>query len=112
MDANNHRDWIEFVMPVVAERLGINPVLVKGMEVSDGDKTEQYRDRWESAGLDYRIAAVVYCFSKVPPYSQTCRQTQNGFVEPVRWVIDNYKLFYEECKTQAITLGFLEVFEK
>lgn len=52
------------------------------------DKCHQYQSAWESAGLSFGKACMVYMLSFCWPWTETVRHTTGGFVEPWKWVID------------------------
>lgn len=54
-----------------------------------GDKIRQYEDAFNGAGIPYGKAALVYLLSYEYHYSTTVRDTDEGFVEPVKWVIQH-----------------------
>ena len=59
--------------------------------MSHGDKTRQYRDQWEDAGVPFNHGAFIYLMSHISPYSDQVRQTEDGWVDVAEWVINFYK---------------------
>lgn len=57
-----------------------------GMVGAHGDKMSQYRDYWESNGLDYNKAQIIYflTFTKVMDRPKH---------ESKQWVVDNYTTY-------------------
>lgn len=61
-----------------------------GNFVSSGDKYRQYRDVWEDAGIPYFHGAAMYHILELI-FPDEARHTVNGWVDPWKWVIDNYQ---------------------
>jgi hypothetical protein len=59
----------------------------------DGDKCTGYRNIWEKEGIPYHKGVAIYLLTKSPPFSSQVRDTENGWVPPVQWVIDNKDKF-------------------
>lgn len=55
---------------------------------SNGDKCYQYKEVGEEAGVEFYQLCMVYLMSYHQPYSKTCRQTDNGFVDMRDWLKD------------------------
>lgn len=93
----NHYEWLEQHFESFCDGLQIKPVFykgcVQGILACDGDKCEQYKNRWENAGVPYVHGAAIYLITKMAPFSSEVRNTANGFVEPGQWVIINYERF-------------------
>lgn len=61
-----------------------------GIVSAHGDKVRQYKDSWEEKGIPFEHGSAIYLLTYVSPYSKESRQTDNGWVSPEKWVIDNY----------------------
>lgn len=51
-----------------------------------GDKCYQYEDIAKEFGIDFYQLCMVYLISYHKPYSDTCRNTPNGFVDMRTWL--------------------------
>lgn len=85
----NHYEWLEKNLPDFFEKLGLDFNRYRGCIVSDGDKAEGYKSQFEKAGLHYYHGVAIYLLSNIPPFSKECRNTADGWVSPVSWVIEN-----------------------
>lgn len=85
----NSDDYVAEYGPIFSRYLEVENVA--GMLTAHGDKARQYRDRWLSEGLCYGKACLLHLLSYTAEYAGQVRQTRNGFVPPVDWVIKTYK---------------------
>ena len=69
------------------------------ISVAHGDKCYGYRDEWENKDIDFRIGALLYLMTHMLPYCTHVRETDDGWVDPGKWVIDFY---YDEKNKQLI----------
>jgi hypothetical protein len=96
----NHYEWLQLHLVSFFEKIGINDNDPNGMIVSHGDKAEQYKDVWLEHNIPFEQGVAIYLASYYYPYSDTVRQTKNGFVAPVNWVIEKHKIWnnlFEVC---------------
>lgn len=64
-----------------------------GIIIAHGDKGYGYKDKWEEAEISFPRAMAVYLLSYCYPYNKESRETENGWVDPAGWVVDNYSRF-------------------
>lgn len=68
-----------------------------GIIIAHGDKCEQYKKRWEDAGVPYYHGACLYLLShSFTPWCHTVRKTPKGWIDPCQWVIDHYSEFKDK----------------
>jgi hypothetical protein len=65
----------------------------RGYIVAHGDKCYSYRQAWEEAGIPFEHGVAIYLLTYISPFSSESRETTQGWVKPVDWVIDNYERF-------------------
>lgn len=58
-----------------------------GMVSAHGDKSTQYRSRWEDAGLDFNKAQIIYFLTFTKLLGDTPKHNS------CQWVIDNYSTY-------------------
>jgi hypothetical protein len=87
----SHYDWLEKHLPEIFRKAGIEWAPNAGIIGAHGDKAYGYQDRWEKAGIHFYHGVALYLMTYCQPYSQTCRETLNDWVDPGQWVINNYK---------------------
>lgn len=89
----NHYEWLEENLPKFFEKLGIDYSNYCGIIVADGDKCGQYQRIWEFYNVPFYHGAAIYLITKISPYCDEVRDTENGWVAPHDWVIKNYEKF-------------------
>ena len=60
---------------------------------ADLDKCYSYKNIWKENGIDFDNGCILYFITKISPYNSEVRDVGNKFVEPYKWVIDNYIRF-------------------
>ncbi len=88
----NHYDYLERVLPGLFKSLGIQGEN-NGIIAAHGDKFYSYKVVFENAGLTFCQGAALMILTYVFPYSRESRQTTNGWVAPIDWVITNKDRF-------------------
>lgn len=86
---DNLKYLFENTYPFMAKVFEGDPRWIEAMTGSiaaHGDKTEQYRDYWESLGLEYRKARIIYFLT----YSKLMDRPKHLSRE---WVVDNYSTY-------------------
>lgn len=58
-----------------------------GLVDAHGDKTDQYRDRWEEAGVPYFHGALIYLLTFTDQLGDTPKH------QSCEWVIENYPVY-------------------
>lgn len=98
----NHYMWLDANLEAFYDAIQVKPVYYKGtiqgIISCDGDKCEQYKHKWELAGVPYVHGAAIYLLTKIPPYTDEVRNgpaTNGQFVNPGDWVIASYLRFKE-----------------
>lgn len=90
----NHYKWLEKNLPDFMNKLGIDfEKRCCGIITAHGDKCDSYKSRWSKAGIPFPHGVAIYFLSYLKPFSEEVRQTESGFVEVGKWVIDNYPKF-------------------
>ena len=84
--------WLEKNLPTVFERAGIDPTFATGSISADGDKTGQYSNKWKEEAIPFEHGTALYMVMNWL-YRKEVRETSNGWIAPVDWVISNYNRF-------------------
>lgn len=87
---NNHYDWLDIYFQAFVENCGLNDDL-RGLISAHGDKCYSYRCIWEEYNIPFEHGVAIYLLTYVKPFSEQVRNTKTGWVDPYKWVIDNYK---------------------
>ena len=80
-------------MPTLFEKWGVKNVN-NGIISAHGDKCYLYRDRWEKNGIEFHKGVALYLLTYISPFSKESRETADGWVDPAKWVEDNYERFF------------------
>jgi hypothetical protein len=91
MNKKSHYDWLEDNLQDFFKKVHINQN--NGIIVSHGDKCYSYQKIWEEAGVPFEHGVALYLLSHCSPFDKECRDTENGWVAPMDWVINNYSRF-------------------
>lgn len=86
----NHYKYCEKHLATFLSSLGIN-IDYSGLIGAHGDKCYSYRSEWEESGIPFPHGVAIYLLSGIRPYSKEVRQTENGWVAPDDWVLENYE---------------------
>lgn len=90
----SHYDYLNQVLPSFFKAIKVNhPEMAFGATTAHGDKGYGYQDKWEKAGLHFYQAMAIYLASYYHPFSDECRNTKAGWVDPGDWVITNKDRF-------------------
>jgi len=65
----------------------------KSIICSHGDKAYSYTRKWENVGIPFHKGLAIYLLTYVSPFEKEVRETDNGWVDPCQWVIDNKDRF-------------------
>jgi hypothetical protein len=88
----SHYDWLDENLKSFYEKLNI-PFVGDGGVTANGDKCYQYRSDWFKAGIPFPHGVAIYMLTYESPFYKEVRSTSEGWVDPSKWVIDNYKRF-------------------
>lgn len=94
----SHYDWLENNFFVFLKELGLSKKQIDnniGIIVAHGDKCYSYESIWDEHNIPFKYGVALYLLSYINPWSDTCRNTNNGFIKPYEWVIDNYRKYKE-----------------
>ena len=91
----DHYKYLDIAFPMFLENIGIGCRWNNncGIVTSHGDKEYFYESPWEDEGIPFHEGMVLYLLTYFKPYCDEVRETENGWVAPIDWVIDNYKRF-------------------
>ena len=87
----SHYKWLELYLPKFLKDcnvLGGWDANV-GIIAAHGDKFYQYREQFAKAGLHFAHGCAIGLLTYCSPYSRESRETKNGWVAPVDWIVDN-----------------------
>jgi hypothetical protein len=82
---------IDVLLPEVLKKLEIS-FNMDGFSTSIGDKSQQYLDELAVSGIPRIHAILMHALTYIPPYSNECRATPNGWVAPIDWIKTKYEL--------------------
>lgn len=83
----NHYDWLEENLLEFARIFGVDGRLHKGAIAAHGDKCYGYEEQWKTANIPFPVGVAIYLLSYHRPYSESVRDTSNGWVAPDQWVV-------------------------
>jgi hypothetical protein len=89
----NHYEYLDKHLPKFFESVGVSFENNAGIITAHGDKCYSYRGKWSDAGIPFEHGVAIYLLTYVRPFSQECRETENGWKDPCEWVIENYEKF-------------------
>ena len=89
----SHYDWLDENLKAFYEKLNI-PFFGDGGITANGDKCYSYRADWHKEGIPFPHGVAIYMLTYEHPFNKESRSTAHGWVDPWKWVIDNYKRFY------------------
>jgi hypothetical protein len=89
----NHYNWLNKNLKIFFDRLEIS-INTTSLIIAHGDKCDQYKNIWAKENIPFEHGVAIYLLSHCPKWAETCRQTPNGFVPPVDWVINTYSQVY------------------
>lgn len=82
------REFLNFL-----DNLGIQPKGYEGLIAAHGDKCYSYKDTWKAGGLEFPHGVAIYLLTHIHPYASEVRNTDDGWVPPERWVLENKARF-------------------
>lgn len=92
----NHYTWLEQNLFPFLRKLGVSEDVIswnQGIISSHGDKCYGYRNYWKEKGVPFHHGVALYLLTYIHPWSEKVRATPAGWVDPWRWVIDNYQRY-------------------
>ena len=98
----SHYDWLEEHFSDFVNKVGSDIGWCGGLVGTHGDKGYQYKDSWKSANIPFSHGMAIYLLTYLPPFSKEVRNTDNGFVQPHLWVIENYNRFKPFLSTEDL----------
>jgi hypothetical protein len=61
-----------------------------GIIVAHSDQCYSYQAIWEDSGVAFEHGVALYLLTYMKPWCDEVRQTDNGWIKPYEWVLDNY----------------------
>jgi hypothetical protein len=105
IDYKNHYDYLnahfsEFVSKLKLKQFEhLSPEQLKNicskLIVDHGDKAYQYQKIWENKNIHFYQGVAIYLLTYEKPFSEEVRKTENGWIDPCKWVIENRERFIE-----------------
>lgn len=89
----NHYKYLDLVLPDFFKKVGINWDWNADIVGAHGDKGYGYKDKWEKHRIPFHKGMAVYLMTYCRPYAKEVRETEQGWVDPSDWVIENYEKF-------------------
>ena len=104
----SHYDWLDENFTTFLINLGMSKERADwemGLISAHGDKCYTYRDSFDKANIPFEQGVAMYLLTYIKPWNKEVRETENGWVNPVDWIIKNKDRFlkflpkaYEENK--------------
>lgn len=91
--ADSHYGYLERILPGFFKELGVSWDENAGIIGAHGDKFYQYQDAFEKAGMTFKQGCAIAMLTYVRPFGLEVRETENGWVKPVDWVVANKDRF-------------------
>lgn len=86
--SHNHYDFIDRYGAVFEKALNMNNIQNLAQNtIAHGDKCYSYRDTWYAMRIPFPIGVMVYLLSHYLPFSEHVRNTRDGWIAPVDWVV-------------------------
>ena len=92
----SHYAWLEANLDSFFMGLGLDMERhgsARSWNQAHGDKCYTYRDVWDEHGIPFPHGVAIYFLTYIAPYSKESRETEQGWVDPYKWVIANYERF-------------------
>lgn len=93
----NHYKWLEKHFPAFAYKVGLrgwtSESQASGILAAHGDKCYGYKYTWEKAGIEFPHGVAIYLLTYEKPFWDEVRETKDGWVSPLEWVITNKDRF-------------------
>lgn len=89
----SHYDWLDENLESFFEKAGIGNQYHPSVIGAHGDKCYGYKFQWEKAGIPFEHGVAIYLLTYFNPYSEETRETENGWVDVSKWVVENYERF-------------------
>lgn len=89
----SHYDWLEKHFNSFYKNVTGKDYDVRGMIVAHGDKCYSHRDTFEKSGIPFERGVAIYLLTYINPFSKEVRETENGWIDPFVWIINNYNRF-------------------
>lgn len=98
---SSHYDWLDKNLPTFFAKVGLDWRGNEGIISAHGDKCYTYREQWEKEGIPFEHGVAVYLLSYCRPFDKESRETINGWVPPVDWVIKAYHERFKVILTEV-----------
>ena len=89
----NHYKWLEKHLPDFFRKVGVNWNNNCGIITAHGDKCYSYRTTFEKAGISFPHGVAIYLLTYCNPFADEVRETKNGWVAPIDWIVENKNRF-------------------
>ncbi len=99
----NHYKWLGKHFPEFVGDIGLDFNHFPGIISAHGDKGSTYQSVWEEAQIPYEHGMAIYLLTYVFPFGRESREQPDGtWVDPCKWVIDNYYRFKEHLTDEDL----------
>ena len=85
----NHYHWLEKNLQTFFKRLNIE--CTYNITTAHGDKCYSYESKWKKHDIPFPHGVAIYLLSYIHPWSETVRNTSDGWKPVDDWVIEQYK---------------------
>lgn len=89
----SHYEWLEKNLPAFLEKNGFNPEYASSLIQAHGDKCYSVETYFKRNGLHFYHGVAMYLLLSFEPYASQVRQTENGWVDPFEWIVENKDRF-------------------
>jgi len=86
-DVESHYAWLEDHIVDFAATFNIEN-MNRGVIAAHGDKCYGYRSYWKENEVPFALGVAIYFLTYFHPFSETARDTKDGWVKPEQWVVN------------------------
>ena len=86
----NHYDYLNNHLKDFYSNFGLEVV---GDISAHGDKCYGYREDFEKNGIPFNKGVAIYLLTYKRPFDEEVRNTKNGWVNPIDWIVTNKDKF-------------------
>jgi hypothetical protein len=107
----SHYKYLDIAFPMFLKNIGYGDKWEWncGIVTAHGDKGYCYRDDWEEHDIPFHEGMAVYLLTYMNPWANEVRNTDNGFVDPREWVINNYDRFKNDIPKVGVDINYDDV---
>lgn len=89
----SHYKWLDVHLPTFFKKVGLDPASCSGLITANGDKCYSKEGFFIANGIHFYHGVAIYLLTSMNPFANEVRQTEQGWVDPFQWIIDNKDRF-------------------